>query len=137
MPVVIQRGDGPTLRAKDDLTVADLEELWELLVLKYVCKHLVDQYVQQVKLEWKGESRAYIAAQLRTEAATWYKDRRAEHHCDLLDEAFACAWEWLLEAAPIGLDNQAGPRNHFADRVARDIVSLVEDAARDYECHDS
>ena len=135
MPVVIHRGEGPTLRVRNDLTVADLEELMELLMLKYTCKHLVDAYVKQVKMEFVGDNRAFIAARMRTEAAEWMKDRRAPHSCELLDEAFGCLWGWLIEVAPVGLDNQAGPRNRFADRLARDIVSLVEDAARDYECH--
>lgn len=135
MPVVIQRGDGPTLRAKEDLGVVDLEELWDLLVLKYFCKHLVDQHVQQTSLEWKGESRAYIAAQLRTEATTWYRDRSVDHGCELLDLAFSCAWCWLREVAPVGMDNKAGPRNRFADRVAKDIVGLVNEAATALECN--
>jgi len=135
MPILIQRGEGPTLRAKDDLRVADLEELWDLLVMKYFCKHLVLQYVQQVGIEWRGETSAFIAAQLRTEAATWYKDRHADHGCDLLDEAFNGAWGWLVEVAIVGMDNTAGPRNQFADRVAKDIVSLVNEAATALECN--
>jgi hypothetical protein len=132
MPIVIQRGDGTTLRARggaDALTTLELAELWDLLVLKYFCRHLVLQYVHQVKIEWREETNAYVAVQLRTEASTWYKDRSADHGCDLLDEAFSGAWEWYLEATCMGSGQLAGDRTKFADKVAKDIVSLVNEAA--------
>lgn len=141
MPVQILRDNNPTQAhtgAKNDLTVAELSELWDKLALKYLLVDNVREFIAWVARDFKEETRSWVAEQAIAEAKEWEKDHRGKQNCEPLDDAFSYAWTWITTVAPTPPvePKPVAEMNKFASKVAADIVALVEAEARLFEAVD-